>query len=55
MLKKVYLRSTMIYNRTGLYDNETMLNKTNVGHGSFGKLFVRTVDDQIYAQPSGKT
>ena len=28
-------------NRTGWYDNETVLNKSNVRPGSFGKLFVR--------------
>src|SRR5690349_22471511 len=38
-------------NRTGWYDNETILNKNNVRQGSFGKIFVRSVDDQIYAQP----
>ena len=38
-------------NRTGWYDNETHLNKNNVRQGSFGKIFVRSVDDQIYAQP----
>lgn len=38
-------------NRTGWYDNETILNKSNVRPGSFGKIFVRSVDDQIYAQP----
>src|SRR5690242_4485456 len=38
-------------NRTGWYDDETILNKSNVHAGSFGKLFVRAVDDQIYAQP----
>ena len=38
-------------NRTGWYDNETILNKTNVHAGSFGKIFTRSVDDQIYAQP----
>jgi hypothetical protein len=37
--------------RTGWYDNETLLNKNNVRQGSFGKIFVRSVDDQIYAQP----
>ncbi len=37
--------------RTGWYDNETILNKNNVHAGSFGKIFVRDVDDQIYAQP----
>jgi hypothetical protein len=38
-------------NRTGWYNEETILNKKNVLPGSFGKLFVRPVDDQIYAQP----
>ncbi|QEC67241.1 T9SS type A sorting domain-containing protein [Panacibacter ginsenosidivorans] len=38
-------------NRTGWNDQETILNKKNVQPGSFGKLFVRVVDDQIYAQP----
>jgi len=38
-------------NRTGWYDNETILNKNNVRQGSFGKIFVRPVDDKIYAQP----
>jgi len=38
-------------NRTGWYDNETVLNKNNVKKGSFGKIFARPVDDQIYAQP----
>src|SRR6185436_4809140 len=37
--------------RTGWYDNETILNKSNVRQGSFGKIFVRNVDDQLYAQP----
>ena len=37
--------------RTGWYDNETILNKSNVHSGSFGKIFVRPVDNQIYAQP----
>ncbi|HEY2726748.1 MAG TPA: discoidin domain-containing protein, partial [Parafilimonas sp.] len=37
--------------RTGWYDNETVLNKSNVHAGSFGKIFTRAVDDQIYAQP----
>ena len=41
----------MIYNRTGWYNNETVLNKNNVRAGSFGKIFTRSVDDQIYAQP----
>lgn len=37
--------------RTGWYNEETILNKKNVLPGSFGKLFTRAVDDQIYAQP----
>ena len=36
--------------RTGWYDNETILNKSNVHSGSFGKIFVRPVDNQIYAR-----
>ena len=38
-------------NRTGWYDNETILNKNNVRQGSFGRIFVRAVDDQVYSQP----
>ncbi|HEX8060963.1 MAG TPA: discoidin domain-containing protein [Cyclobacteriaceae bacterium] len=38
-------------NRTGWYTNEKILNTNNVRMGSFGKLFSRPVDDQIYAQP----
>lgn len=38
-------------NRTGWYNEEIILNKKNVQPGSFGKLFSRAVDDQIYAQP----
>lgn len=37
--------------RNGWYANESVLNKKNVGVNSFGKIFTRTVDDQIYAQP----
>ena len=37
--------------RTGWYDKETHLTTGNVRAGSFGKLFVRSVDDQVYAQP----
>ena len=37
--------------RTGWYNKETILTKNNVRTGSFGKLFSRTVDDQLYAQP----
>lgn len=38
-------------NRTGWYSQETILNTQNIKAGSFGKIFTRTVDDQIYAQP----
>jgi hypothetical protein len=38
-------------NRTGWYDSEKLLNKKNVHAGSFGKIFTRIVDDQVYAQP----
>src|SRR5258708_4989599 len=38
-------------NRTGWYDHETILNTGNVKRGSFGYIFSRAVDDQIYAQP----
>jgi len=37
--------------RTGWYDQETILNTKNVKLGSFGMVFDRAVDDQIYAQP----
>lgn len=37
--------------RTGWNSKETILNKSNVRIGSFGKLFTRSVDDQVYAQP----
>jgi hypothetical protein len=37
--------------RTGWNNRETILNKSNVRIGSFGKLFTRSVDDQVYAQP----
>src|SRR5579883_2180563 len=36
--------------RTGANLNETILNTSNVKPGSFGKLFERKVDGQIYAQ-----
>lgn len=39
------------HNRSGWYPNEKVLNTTNVRMGSFGKLYSRTVDDQIYSQP----
>ncbi|HEY5746462.1 MAG TPA: discoidin domain-containing protein [Chryseolinea sp.] len=38
-------------NRTGWNAQETILHTKNIKPGSFGKLFVRAVDDQIYAQP----
>jgi hypothetical protein len=37
--------------RTGWNANETTLTQANVSGGNFGKIFSRTVDDQIYAQP----
>ncbi|MBC7390941.1 MAG: hypothetical protein H7329_17165, partial [Opitutaceae bacterium] len=37
--------------RTGENTKETILNIDNVNQSSFGKIFTRTVDDQIYAQP----
>ena len=37
--------------RSGWYKYETVLNQKNVRPGSFGKLFTRPVDDQMYAQP----
>lgn len=37
--------------RTGWNQNERVLNQTNVNSSTFGKIFTRTVDDQIYAQP----
>src|SRR4051812_36088500 len=37
--------------RTGWNANEKILNASNVSSSSFGKIFSRTVDDQIYAQP----
>ncbi|HVS92533.1 MAG TPA: PQQ-binding-like beta-propeller repeat protein [Mucilaginibacter sp.] len=37
--------------RAGLNDKENVLNTSNVNSKQFGKLFVLTVDDQVYAQP----
>jgi F5/8 type C domain/Secretion system C-terminal sorting domain len=37
--------------RTGWFNKETFLSVNNVKAGSFGKIFERAVDDQMYAQP----
>ena len=37
--------------RTGWNPAESLLTQANVSGGSFGKIFTRAVDDQIYCQP----
>jgi hypothetical protein len=37
--------------RTGVNSDETRLTKQRVSSSTFGKLFARTVDDDLYAQP----
>jgi hypothetical protein len=37
--------------RTGQNQSETILNTSNVSLTTFGKIFTRAVDDQVYAQP----
>jgi hypothetical protein len=37
--------------RTGWNQAETLLTQANVSGGSFGRIFSRSVDDQIYCQP----
>jgi len=37
--------------RTGANLQETILNTSNVNVAQFGKLFARSVDGQVYAQP----
>ena len=39
------------FGRTGWYNKETVLNKKNVSQSTFGKIFTRKVDEQMYAQP----
>lgn len=49
--KKSVLTQHNDLGRTDWYDQETVLNQNNVKRNSFGKLFSRVVDDQLYAQP----
>ena len=37
--------------RTSWNPSETQLTQANVGGGTFGRIFTRAVDDQIYCQP----
>src|ERR1700710_1306581 len=37
--------------RTGWNDRESSLTTSNVSNGTFGKLFTRNVDDEIWGQP----
>ena len=37
--------------RTGENLSETVLNTSNINMNTFGRLYARPVDDQIYAQP----
>ncbi len=37
--------------RTGWNNTETLLTQANISSGAFGRLFTRSVDDQIYTQP----
>jgi hypothetical protein len=48
--KDVLTQHNNLY-RTGWYSSEKILNTKNVKQSSFGKIFSRAVDDQIYAQP----
>ena len=38
-------------NRSGANLNETLLTTNNVNTNQFGKIFTRTVDDEIHTQP----
>ena len=37
--------------RTGWYNKESILTKKKIAPATFGRLFTRAVDDQVYAQP----